>query len=92
MNELIKKLVEAYGPSGFEDQMRDLIREEVADLADDISIDAMGNLIALKKGDGSGLKVMIAAHMDEIGLDGDAYHGRWISAVLPTLVVFHPAT
>ena len=68
MNELIKKLVEAYGPSGFEDQMRELIREEVADLADEISVDAMGNLIALKKGDGSGLKVMIAAHMDEIGL------------------------
>lgn len=68
MNELIKKLVEAYGPSGFEDQMKDLIREEVADLADDISVDAMGNLIAHKKGDGSGLKVMIAAHMDEIGL------------------------
>ena len=68
MNELIKKLVEAYGPSGFEGQMTELIREEIADLADEISVDAMGNLIALKKGDGSGLKVMIAAHMDEIGL------------------------
>ncbi len=68
MNELIKKLVEAYGPSGFEGQMRALIRAEIAELADDISVDAMGNLIALKKGDGSGLKVMIAAHMDEIGL------------------------
>ena len=67
MNELIKTLVEAYGPSGFEDQMRALIRAEIADLADEISVDAMGNLIALKKGDGSGLKVMIAAHMDEIG-------------------------
>ncbi|NKQ35356.1 MAG: M42 family metallopeptidase [Chloroflexi bacterium] len=68
MNELIKKLVEAYGPSGFEDQVRALVRAEVAGLADDISVDAMGNLIARKKGDGSGLKVMIAAHMDEIGL------------------------
>jgi putative aminopeptidase FrvX len=68
MNELIKKLVEAYGPSGFEGQVRALIREEIAGLADEISVDAMGNLIALKKGDGSGLKVMVAAHMDEIGL------------------------
>ncbi len=68
MNELIRSLVEAYGPSGFEDQVRALVLAEVAGLADDISVDAMGNLIAYKQGDGSGLKVMIAAHMDEIGL------------------------
>jgi endoglucanase len=68
MNELIQKLVEAYGPSGFEDQMRALIRPEIEGLADEISVDVMGNLIALKKGDGSGLKVMVAAHMDEIGV------------------------
>ena len=68
MNELIKKLVEAYGPSGFEDQIRELILAEVKPHADEISVDPMGNLIALKKGDGTGLKVMIAAHMDEIGL------------------------
>lgn len=68
MNELIKKLVEVYGPSGFEDQVRALVRAEIEDLADDISVDAMGNLIAYKSGDSSGLKVMVAAHMDEIGL------------------------
>ncbi|MDJ0753779.1 MAG: M42 family metallopeptidase [Ardenticatenaceae bacterium] len=68
MNELIKKLVEAYGPSGFESQMRDLIQPEIAPFSDDITVDAMGNLIAYKKGNGGGLKVMIAAHMDEIGL------------------------
>ena len=68
MNELIKKLVEAYGPSGFEDQMRALILAEVKPHVDEVQVDSMGNLIALKKGDGAGLKVMIAAHMDEIGL------------------------
>jgi len=68
MKELIKKLVEAYGPSGFEDQVRELIRQEITTYADSITVDAMGNLIAHKKGDGSGLKVMIAAHMDEIGV------------------------
>lgn len=68
MNDLIKKLVEAYGPSGFEDQTRDLVYEEVKDIADEVSVDSMGNLTALKKGDGSGLKVMIAAHLDEIGV------------------------
>lgn len=68
MNNLIKKLVEAYGPSGFEDQMRELIRPDIQKYADEISVDAMGNLIARKKGDGSGLKVMVVAHMDEIGV------------------------
>ncbi len=68
MNDLIKKLVEAYGPSGFEDQMRELIRPEIEPFADKISIDAMGNLIAYKKGSGGGLTIMIAAHMDEIGV------------------------
>lgn len=67
-NELIKKLVEAYGPSGFEEKMRELIRPEVEPYADEIEVDVMGNLIARKKGDGSGLKVMVAAHMDEIGV------------------------
>lgn len=67
-NDLIKKLVEAYGPSGFEDVMRDLIRPEIEAHADDVRVDAMGNLIARRKGDESALKVMLAAHMDEIGL------------------------
>lgn len=68
MNDLIKKLVETYGPSGFEKQVRDLIQEEIKPFVDDLTIDAMGNLISHKNGDGSGIKVMIAAHMDEIGL------------------------
>lgn len=68
MDELIKKLVEAFGPSGFEDQVRDLIQDEINDFVDDLSVDAMGNLIAHKGGNGDGLKVMIAAHLDEIGL------------------------
>ncbi len=67
MQQLIQKLVEAYGPSGFEDQVRALIRAEIEPFVDEITVDAMGNLIALKKGDGSGKKVMLAAHMDEIG-------------------------
>jgi endoglucanase len=68
MNDLIKKLVEAYGPSGFEDQMRDLIRPEIEPFAGEVRVDAMGNLIAFKKGSGEGLRIMLAAHMDEIGV------------------------
>lgn len=68
MNDLIQKLVEAFGPSGFEDGVRALIRPEVEPYADEVRVDALGNLIVRKQGDGSGLKVMIAAHMDEIGV------------------------
>jgi putative aminopeptidase FrvX len=68
MKELIKKLTETYGPSGREEQIREVIRGEIEGLADEVRVDAMGNLITLKHGSGDGLKVMLAAHMDEIGI------------------------
>lgn len=64
--ELTKKLVETWGPPGYEHRIRETIREEVSDLADEIWIDGLGNLIC-RVGAG-GKKVLIAAHMDEIGL------------------------
>ncbi|MFN2304766.1 MAG: M42 family metallopeptidase [Anaerolineales bacterium] len=69
MKSLIKKLVETPGPSGFEYTIRDVIRAEIGEAADDIRVDAMGSLIA-KKGTKSdnGMRVMISAHIDEIGL------------------------
>ncbi len=66
MKDLIKKLVEAWGPSGFEDEVRELIRAEVEPLVDEVRVDALGNLIA-RKGSG-GTKIMMAGHMDEIGI------------------------
>ena len=69
MNDLIRSLVEAFGPSGFEDGVRDLIRPLVEPYADEVSVDAMGNLIVYKRATGENpLKVMVAAHMDEIGI------------------------
>lgn len=68
MKELIKQLVEAYGPSGHEGQVRALIEEIVRPLVDEVRRDALGNLIAHKKAKGGGKRVMLAAHMDEIGL------------------------
>ncbi|MCL7452322.1 MAG: M42 family metallopeptidase [Anaerolineae bacterium] len=68
MKDLMKRLTEAYGPSGDEEQIRDLIRAEVESLADELRVDTLGNLIAAKKGQGGGKRVMLAAHMDEIGL------------------------
>ncbi|MGI6633515.1 MAG: M42 family metallopeptidase [Bacillota bacterium] len=67
MKDLIKKLTEAFGPSGAEDNIREVIRKEVEPYVDEISVDALGNLIARKKGTG-GKKVILDGHMDEIGL------------------------
>jgi len=69
MKTLIKTLVEAVGPSGHETFVRDLVKAEVSKLTDEISVDALGNLIA-RKGvkQPDGMRVMLSAHMDEIGL------------------------
>ena len=66
MIELTKRLVEAWGPPGYEHRIRELIRAEVSALADEITVDGLGNLIC-RVGNG-GKKVLVAAHMDEIGL------------------------
>ena len=66
MKDLIKKLTEAFGPSGAEDQVREVIRREVEQYVDEVRVDALGNLIAHKKGPGK--KVILDGHMDEIGL------------------------
>jgi len=68
VKDLVRKLTEVYGPSGFEGQVRDLIAAEVKGLADEIRTDTIGNLFALKKGKDSTKKALLAAHMDEIGL------------------------
>lgn len=65
MRETLKKLLYAYGPTGCEDQTREVIREMVAPYVDTIEEDAMGNLLCTKKG--AGKRVMLAAHMDQIG-------------------------
>jgi putative aminopeptidase FrvX len=67
VKDLIKKVTEAFGPSGAEDSVREVIRKEVEPYVDEISVDALGNLIAHKKGTG-GKKVILDGHMDEIGL------------------------
>jgi len=68
MKELIRKMVEGFGPSGFEERIRADIRKEIKGLADEIRVDALGNLIALRRGTEKECKtIMAAAHMDEIG-------------------------
>ena len=64
--KLIKKLSEVAGPSGFEDKIRETITKEIKSDVDSLTTDNMGNLVAFRKG-ASRKKLMIAAHMDEIG-------------------------
>ena len=65
---LLEKLCNADGVSGNEDEIRAVILEEIKPYADNINIDSMGNIIAFRKGANSSKKVMLAAHMDEVGL------------------------
>ncbi len=60
---LLKELCELFGPSGWEDEVRNFILSRIK--ADEIIVDSMGNIIAHKIGGGK--KVMVAAHMDEVG-------------------------
>ena len=65
---LLKKLCFAFGPSGNEDEVRDIIINEIKDFADDYYTDKVGNLIAYKKGKKTPEKKrLFAAHMDEVG-------------------------
>lgn len=66
MEDTLRKLVEAESISGFEKTVRDVMIKEIKPYVDEIKVDKIGNLIA-RKGKGSP-KVMIAAHMDELGL------------------------
>lgn len=69
MKALIQKLVETIAPSGYETPIRELILGEIKDAADEVRVDALGNLV-VRKGQKSpaGKRIMLAAHMDEIGL------------------------
>ena len=65
--KLLKNICETPGAPGFENKVRNLVFKEIENCVDDINIDNMGNVIALKKGKDDTKSVMIAAHMDEIG-------------------------
>jgi putative aminopeptidase FrvX len=64
--KLLKEICEIAGAPGHEQRVREIVLREVKKLADKVTIDNMGNVTAFKKGK-TDKKVMIAAHMDEIG-------------------------
>ena len=64
--KLLAEICEVAGAPGHEQKVREIIQREIKPLVDQIKIDNMGNVVAVKKGK-ERKKVMIAAHMDEIG-------------------------
>ncbi len=94
----LKRLVEIHAPSGYEQPVADALREDWADLVDEFDSDGLGSLIGIKRGarpSGAARKVMLAAHMDEIGLlvreieDGFIYVHR-ISGIDPRVMLAQP--
>ncbi|MFN3742656.1 MAG: M42 family metallopeptidase [Anaerolineales bacterium] len=69
MKSLVERLTQTFAPSGYEEAIRTVIREEIAASADEMRVDRLGNLIARKgRREGGGARILVAAHMDEIGL------------------------
>ncbi len=65
--KLLAEICETAGAPGFENRVRKLVLREIESLVDEFSIDNLGNVTAIKKGKDSSKKVMLGAHMDEIG-------------------------
>jgi putative aminopeptidase FrvX len=74
---LLERLCNVSAVSGDEGAVREIVLEEIGSFADDVHVDALGSVLATKRGDGTHpLRVMLDAHMDEVGLmlvaeDGD---------------------
>lgn len=99
--KLLEELTQAWGVSGREKNVRAIIRREIRDYVDECYTDAMGNLIAYKKGTDSenNKRIMYTAHMDEIGfqvthIEGDgrikvySVGWTWASAIYNDKVIF----
>jgi putative aminopeptidase FrvX len=74
---LLKQLSEVIGVSGAEEEVRSLILGQIDGHADDVKIDNLGNVLALKRGTGRNrLRVLVAAHMDEVGFMVTGYNSN----------------
>ncbi len=69
MADMLKELCTLDGASGNEEAVRDYILNQITDYAESVEIDALGNIIAFKKGKNrSAVKLMVDAHIDEVGI------------------------
>jgi len=92
--DLLRQLSDAFGVSGFEDEVRELIRAFVSPHVDEIKTDALGNLFAIRRSSNAKAKtLMLDAHMDEVGfivkwIDRDGFLrfaplGGWDPRIIP---------
>lgn len=63
---LYRRLTEAPGAPGFEEKVREIMKEELVKYSDELIEDHLGSLFGLKRGKGAGPKIMVAGHMDEV--------------------------
>ncbi len=77
---LLRRLTETPGVAGYEDPIRAVVEAEMRPLVDELQADGLGSLIGLKRGTGDGERprLMIAAHMDEIGLMVAGHQGAFL--------------
>lgn len=68
VERLLEELSNAYAPTGFEGPVRSIVRREMGPLADQIETDGIGSLISRLDGTGESPRIMLAGHMDEVGL------------------------
>lgn len=90
---LVRDLSDAFGVAGFEDDVRETIQRLVSPHVDEVRTDALGNLLAFRRG-GDGLTLMLDAHTDEVGfivkwIDESGYLrfaplGGWDPRILPS--------
>ena len=91
--ELLRELSQAFGVAGFEDEVRGIVQRAVEPYVDEMRVDALGNLIAARKGESDAV-LMLDAHMDEIGfmvsyIEEDGFLrfttlGGWDARILPS--------
>ncbi len=68
MIEMLEKLTGGFGPAGEESIVKEIVKSELEEHSDEMWEDKLGNLVIQRKGGDSELKIMLAAHIDEIGL------------------------
>lgn len=64
---LLKEITEANGVSGYEAEVRAIMKRELADCTDSIEFDKMGSVLGIKEGNSKGPRIMTVGHMDEVG-------------------------